>query len=587
MVDYRGTWREACCRRCFILGVGGSMALELEELTIAALLRRSFQLYADLPALAFVGEGALTYAEAQRQIQALILRLADRHIRKGTPVAILGENSPQWVLAYLTLTSMGAVAVPILPGFPDEDVRHIIRTSECSAVFVSSRQRAKLEGAPIPGIHSLFSLEDFRLHEVGSPGVGLRERARQIFHKADGRSRGPEEAPHSKVGVTPDDLAAIIYTSGTTGHSKGVMLSHRNIVSDVVASIEKFPIDSRDRFLSILPLSHTYEATAGMLCPLAVGGSISYLKGVPAPRALLAAMKTVKPTGIITVPLVLDKIYRKRILGNLKTKRLEGIYRIPLFRKVINRLAGRRLIRSLGGGVRFFMVGGAAMSEELEVFFQEAGIRYSTGYGMTEAAPILTISPFGKVKVGSCGQPIPGVYLRILDPDLETGVGEILARGPNVMMGYYKNPAGTEQAFLEGRWLRTGDLGYLDEDGYLFIKGRSKNVIVGPSGENIYPEIIEQELTKSPCIQQAVVYLHQGKLIAKAYLDPDVLDQEFGAHRLSESQARQLRRRVLEEARARVNRRLPTFSVIQEIREQADPFELTPTDKLKRYLYVD
>jgi long-chain acyl-CoA synthetase len=537
----------------------------LESLTLPNLLRRSSALHGDLPAIAFVGEPPLTYRQVDQRVRTLAERLTTGDIRKGDRVAILGENSPQWVLAYLAITSVGAVAVPILPGFPDADARHIIRDSEAVAVFVSEKQRDKVDRAELPGVVTVYGLEDF---------------AAQGRRSVDGS--------HKKAGrPVPDDLAVILYTSGTTGHSKGVMLTHANIVSDVVSSIERFPIARTDRFLSILPLSHVFEATGGMLCPLAVGASIFYMKGLPAPRKFLSAMQTVRPTGVLMVPLIMDKIYRKKVLHPIETKKLHWLYSIPMFRRAINRIAGKKLLRSLGGNLRFIMLGGAFLNADLEYFLRDAGISYSTGYGMTEASPIVTISPIGEVRTGSCGQPISGVEVEIDNPDPATGIGEIIVRGPTTMQGYYKNNTATREAFLDGGWLRTGDLGCLDSDGYLYIKGRSKNVIVGPSGENIYPEIIEQRFLRSPYIQQVIVYEYDGRLIARAYLDYDAIDGDFQRAGLTDSEAETLTADLLAMIRAEVNQDVPAFAAIQEVKEQPEPFEMTPTRKIKRYLYVE
>jgi long-chain acyl-CoA synthetase len=563
------------------------MPIELEDLTVRSLLRRSFALYRHLPAIAFVGEPLMTFGEVEGKIEALAGQLSLRGIRGGDKVAILGENSPEWVMAYLTVTSLGAVAVPILPGFPDSDVRHIIRNSEAVAVFVSEHQEPKIEGAELPKVRSIFSLEDFSLEEIQKPATGLLERARHVFGKEDKDRQGASEPLGDTAAPGEDDLAVIIYTSGTTGHSKGVMLTHRNIVSDAVGSIERFPIDSTDRFLSVLPLSHTFEATGGMLCPLAVGASVHYLKGLPAPRKLLSAMETVRPTVILLVPLIFDKIYRKRVLGEIETKRLGWLYRISGFRKLLNRIAGKKLMQAFGGHIRVLMLGGASLNEDLEVFLRDARIGYSTGYGMTEASPILTISPLGRVKPGSCGLAIPEVEIRIFDADPVTGVGEITVRGPNIMKGYYRNEEKTREVFTREGWLKTGDIGYLDRDSYLFIKGRSKNVIVDASGENIYPEIIEHKLIKHPYIEQALVCLRNGRLVARVHLDQDLLDKESERRRLSEAETRALIQDLLERTRVEVNGDLPAFSAIQEMVEQPEPFEMTPTNKIKRYLYVD
>ena len=560
--------------------------MDLKARTIPCLMRRSFSRYSDLPAVASVGEAPIAYGRLQERIEALSHRLTQLGVTKGDRVALLGENCPNWVTAYLAVTSVGAVVVPILPGFPDQDVRHVIRHSDCVSVFVSERQRPKLEDAELPGVHTVFSLDDLSAGDRKAETPGIPERIGDRMDAGTARRRGPSDVSDGSP-PSSEDTAAIIYTSGTTGHSKGVMLTHENIVSDALGSIERFPIDNTDRFLPILPLSHAYEATGGMLCPLTVGASVFYMKGVPAPTRLLAAMQTVKPTAVLMVPLIMDAIYRKRVLATIKARRLDWLYRFWIVRKIINRAAGRKLIDALGGHLRFFMLGGASLNEDLEIFLRDAGIGYSTGYGMTEASPILTINPFEEVRVGSCGKPIPGVELRIHDPDPATDVGEILVRGPNIMKGYLKNDEATLSTFLEGRWLRTGDLGLLDREGYLYIKGRSKNVIVGPSGENIYPEIIEQQLLKSPYILQAIVYKRDDSLIARVNIDQDILDQEFASLDLSEPDTHRLLHRLLEEVRAETNKHLPDFSVIHRIMVQLEPFELTPTKKVKRYLYTN
>ncbi len=545
------------------------MSIQLDVLTIRSLIQQSFQRFGDLPAVAFAGETPLTYKQLETEVTKLQKALLSRGIQKGDKVAILGENCPNWVVAYLSITTMGAVTVPILPGFIDADCRHIIQDSGSRAVFVTSKQLPKIEGAKNTGVETIWLLDDFSI----------------VFSSGKAKTNGhPGPIPE----LEPKSLAAIIYTSGTTGFSKGVQLTHENIAFDVVNSLKKFPLDTRDRFLSILPLSHTFEATGGLLCPLAEGVSIFYMRGLPTPQNLLSGMATAQPTGVLTVPLVMEKIYRKKILPQIESKKaVARLYRIPFFRRRLNKIAGKKLIHSLGGHLRFFMFGGAALNEDVEIFLRDADISYSTGYGMTETSPIMTINPFGKVKVASCGQSIPGIEMKINEPDPETGIGEIVVRGPIVMQGYYKNAEATKNVFIEGGWLRTGDLGYFDPEGYLFIKGRSKNVIVGPNGENIYPEIIEQQILQTVLIQQVVVYQKEGRLIAKTYFDPDTLNQEFGADKLAKPERDIFIKELLERIRKEINQKLPGFSSIGRMIEQHEPFEMTPTNKVKRYLYTD
>jgi long-chain acyl-CoA synthetase len=511
----------------------------------------------------------MTYAELQTAIQTRMQDLREHGIRPGDRVVVLSENCPNWVVAYLAVTFLGAVAVPILPGFSEDNVQHIIRDSGSVAAFAAGKFLPRV--LQVDPLRMVWQIEDFAM-VWANPTQSVPA------------TPGPEPG-----GPRPKDLAVIIYTSGTTGHSKGVMLTHENLVFDVVHALEKFPLTEKDVFLSILPLAHTFESTGGMLCPLAMGVSIFYMHGLPTPQTLLRSMETVRPTGVLTVPLVMDKIYRKRILPRLQANAVtQALYRVPFFRKRLNAIAGRKLIQSLGGRLRFFMFGGAALNLDVEGFLQDAGIRYSTGYGMTETSPIMTINPFGRVKTGSCGQPIPGIEMRIEGPDPVTGAGEIVVRGPIVMHGYYNNPQATRDAFLEDGWLKTGDLGVFDRENYLFIRGRSKNVIVGPNGENIYPEIIEGRLLqKFPLVQQAVVFQKEGRLKAKVYLDPESLESEIRTAERPQAEVDAFIQDLLESIRRGMNRELPSFSALHRIVRQEEPFELTPTNKVKRYLYTE
>ncbi len=561
------------------------MIVELEKLTIKCLLERTFEKYGSLPSIAFVEEQPIVYLQLKQQIQETAASLVARGIKKGDRVAIMGENCPNWIIAYLALTSMGAVAVPILTGFPDTDTRHILRNSESQGIVLDAKQRVKLEGMDDSTLKFICDLENMEFEDLQKPHVGFIGKTLALFKR--GRPKSAADAETDVPEPEAEDLAVIIYTSGTTGHSKGVMLSQRNIVSDVVNAIERFPIHSEDRFLSILPLAHTFEATGGMLCPIAIGASIYYMRGLPTPQKLLAAMEAVKPTAVLTVPLVIDKIFRKKILPQIQGKLIiNKLYPLVFFRKKLHKVAGRKLIRSFGDKLRFFMFGGASLNEDVEVFLRDAGISYSTGYGMTETAPIMTINPFGQVKIGSCGKPIPGIEMSIHEPDPQSRIGEIIVRGQIVMSGYYKNPDATREVFLPGGWLKTGDLGFFDDEGYLFIKGRCKNVIIGPSGENIYPEAIEQQILQEPYFQEAVVFESGHKLLVKAYLDYDVLDREFERNKLNDAEARKLTEDILEQARQRINAQLPAFSQISRIMEHPEPFEKTPTNKVKRYLYI-
>lgn len=542
--------------------------------TITALVAGSVVAHAVRPAIGSAGSEPMTYAEMGRRIDAFAGLLASEGIGRGERVAILGENCPEWVIAYHGILAIGAVAVPILTKFTDEDVRHVLRHSEASGVVLTPKDIARLEGLTDDRVRLLFSLDGLTLLEDRRKKPSLLARAAALL------------APHKTVPASPpvpEDLAAIVYTSGTTGRSKGVMLTHANIATDAVASFSLFVIHPEDIFLSILPLAHTYEATGGMLCPLASGCSVIFMKGVPTAENLLSAMGKVRPTAVLTVPLIIEKIYRKKILPKLTSGILmRGLFSVSFIRRRLHQAAGKKLVETFGGRLRFLMFGGAPLAGDVEAFLLDAGIAYSTGYGMTETSPIMTINPMGRVRSGSCGLPIKGIELRIDSPDAD-GVGEIVVRGPIVTQGYFKNPEATKDLFLGDGWLRTGDLGSFDADGYLFIRGRSKNVIIGASGENIYPEVIEDRLLSSRLVAEVLVLEEGGKVTAKVYLDGDALDREL--HRRGGGESVGAVAGILEEIRKEANRGLPEFSRIARISQHAEPFEKTPTNKVKRYLY--
>ncbi len=390
--------------------------------------------------------------------------------------------------------------------------------------------------------------------------------------------------------VQEDDLASIIYTSGTTGKSKGVMLTNKNIVSNALSSAEiiVYCTPGQERFLSILPLSHTYECTIGFIVPLMYGACIYYLEKPPTPRVLLPAFQNVHPTMMLSVPLVIEKIYKLRIVPQLtKNVIMRKLYGFSTIRKRLHKIAGKKLYEMFGGKLHFFGIGGAPLSPDVEIFLRDAGFPYSVGYGLTETSPLIAGTNAKYRKFRSTGPIINGVEVTIENPNPETGEGEIVVRGPNVMKGYFKAPELTKDVLTEDGWFHTGDLGVFDEDRYLYIKGRLKNMILGPSGENIYPEEIEAVICEYEYVQEALMYKEQQHLVARVYLDYDKLDERFDTKKLSEGQIQQHVKDLLEELRKSVNSRVSSFSRLNRIIEQAEPFEKTPTKKIKRYLYVN
>lgn len=558
------------------------------ELTIAKIFETSCSKFANHRAIGFFEEEDISYRELKKRVEELKKFIQDRGIIPGDRVAILGENSPNWVIAYFAITISGAIVVPILPDFHHTDIHHILRHSEAKALFVSERYYNKIEDFDSSRFLFLVLLDNLSLIEPGTK----RSTLKNLLKEGENELRRIGSIALRKVGlinneVKPDDIAAIIYTSGTTGHSKGVMLTHRNIATNAVAGSIIKPLGPSDRFISILPLAHVYECTIGMILTLMCGSSIYYLRKPPAASVLLPVLRKVRPTAILTVPLIIEKIYKQKIYPGLNNNWIiKKLIRWPMLRKKIYQAAGKKLLKTFGGELEFFGVGGAALLPEVEEFLIEAGFPYAVGYGLTETSPLIAGCNPKNQRFGSTGPVIQGAEVRIANPDPKTGIGEIQVRGLNVMKGYYRNEEATKNAFTSDGWFKTGDLGVFDNDGFLYIKGRLKNMILGPNGENIYPETIENLLNEHPLVLESLVYDEQGMIVGRVYLDYEKLDELFAVQKIDESQARQKIQEMLEELRKKTNEKLPRFSQISRLIEQREPFEKTPTQKIKRYLYT-
>lgn len=561
---------------------------ELRPYTLRHVLERSADLYADQPALSQLGCEPLTFRDLHDHAQHLAAWLRDKGIGAGDRVGILGENSPNWGIAYFAITGMGAIAVPILPEFHTDAVQHILRHSEAKAVFVSERLFPKIEeGDGALSDMLCINMETFQPIEQGTTRDMLREiKAKGLREFRKLRDRALRLASSTDKAPDEDDVAAIIYTSGTTGHSKGVVLTHRNIVWDADAVKCIVQIMPGDRMLSILPLSHTYECTLGLVLPVLNGAHVHYMDKPPTARALLPAMAQVRPTAMLSVPLVIEKIFKTALLPKFTGSWLmRHLYAIPFVRRKLHAIAGRKLLESFGGALRIFCIGGAGIAPDVERFLREAGFPYAIGYGLTETSPLVAGSGPDTTRLTSTGYPLKGVEIDIDAPDPATGEGEIIVRGPNVMREYYKAPQITEAAFTPEGWFRTGDLGKFDDDGFLYIKGRLKNVVIGPSGENIYPEEIEAIIHQSPYVLESLVYQQDGRLVARIHLDATRLDEEFGT--LTALKQREKVDALLETLRVETNAKVSTFARLAKVIEQTEPFEKTPTHKIKRYLYVE
>jgi len=534
------------------------------EKTLTSLCLASSKKYKNFPAFAMISEGKIirrvSYTQMglrARQIGNLLNTLG---VKKDERILLFSENCPEWPLAWFGIAFAGAVSVPLLTGFSAEQIQNIIDHSRVGAICLSGATAKKIDTSsiklPLVFIDSIYGDEI----SVSVNGEQKRMTLNAEEHDAALHQRGP------------DELATIIYTSGTQGNSKGVMLSGANLISSAASSLDFVKLFPRDRLLSVLPLAHTYECSLGLIAPLLCGASVTYLEKPPSPHVLLQAAKLLRPTAMVTVPLLIEKIYRSAIAPKLRKSRL---YKFPVTRSLALLITGIKLNLALGGRIRFFGIGGAPLSPDVEKFLYKARFPYSIGYGLTEASPFVAGNAPLRFKLHSGISAPHGVKLRIAEHTDRISEGEIQVQGPNVMMGYYRDDERSGEAFTSDRWLRTGDLGRIDKKGRLHIMGRIKALILGPSGENIYPEEIEGLLGSSRLVEDALVYSgEKGELVALVLLS-DAAKAAAGAIEHG-----------LEELRSWVNKKLASFSRLSRIEIKNEPFEKTPTMKIKRYLYV-
>jgi len=552
---------------------------DLKNYTLKELFDRSIKLYKNNIALGDTNGNLISYEELGEKVKKTVEILKQNGITKGDKVALLSENMPNWAIAYFSITYIGGIVVPILPDFNIADVHHILRHSEAKGIFVSAKHQHTIEELEDAKISFVINLDDLKILQNLNNFGYIEQFRKKIMNNIIPNKQDYEPKE--------DDLAVLLYTSGTTGHSKGVMLTHKNITTNAMSAYGTIKLREDDVFLSILPLAHTFECTTGMIVPILNGASIRYLDKAPTPSILLKALKIVKPTMMLSVPLIIEKIYKNKILSTINSNKItKTLYNISFFRKIINKKAGKKLYETFGGRLRFFAIGGAPLSSFVEKFLYEANFPYVIGYGLTETAPLLTATKENEpTKLYSAGTPFVGVQLKIKNKNTK-GEGEICAKSPSVMVGYYKDEEKTKEVFDEDGWFLTGDLGYIDEDGYLFISGRSKNMILGPSGENIYPEQIESIINEHHLVLDSLVLEQNKKLVARVHLDYEALDKELKAEKRAEKDVANDIQKILEEIRIETNQRLSSFSKISKFIEQPEPFIKTPTKKIKRYLYM-
>lgn len=532
-----------------------------------------------LPALTDYGKSkTFTFGDVATEIARIHLLFHECQVRRGDKIALIGKDSSRWCIAYMAVVTYGAIIVPILQDFNPNDVHHIINHSESVFLFVSDRIWDSLEEDKIEEVRGVFSLSDYRcLHQ--RDGENIQKLMKSLDEKMTEKYPGGFTQEDIKYAELDNDkVVEINYTSGTTGFSKGVMLTGNNLAGNVTYARTLDLLFRGERELCFLPLAHAYSCAFNLLVPMAFGVHVYLLGKVPSPKILLKAFEEVKPNLILMVPLILEKIYKKMILPQLNKRTLKLALNIPLLDSRIYAQIRKHLVDALGGRFREVIVGGAAMNQVVTDFLYKIKFPFTIGYGMTECGPLISYDHNNEYVPGSCGQILKGIMkVRIDSEDPYNKVGEIQVSGENVMKGYYKNDEATQNVFTEDGWLRTGDLGTIDHDNRIFIRGRSKTMILGASGQNIYPEEIESKLNNLPFVMESLVVEKNGKLIGMVYPDYDTVDSTGISHTDLPV--------IMEQNRIELNKLLAPYETISEIQLYPTEFEKTPKKSIKRYLY--
>ncbi|MCP4311724.1 MAG: long-chain fatty acid--CoA ligase [Bacteroidetes bacterium] len=553
------------------------------------ILKVNSQRYGSSVAVDSVDGTSYTYLELERSARFLASRLHSAGIEKGSKVAIISENSPHWTLSYFGILTTGATTVPILPDFRGSEIISILEHSEARAIFISGKLISRLEAGLPKEIELVVNLDNFQILDVENGKIvkpGGEPGKLEKLNTTD--DTFPGEA--SFYNAVSDDLANIIYTSGTTGRSKGVMLSHMNILSNAKQSATVHVVVPEDRLLSMLPLAHSYECTIGMAVPLLNGARIYYIEKPPTAAYLAPLLQKLKPTTLLTVPLIMEKIFAGKIKPALYgSPVMRTLMKFGPTRKLLSRAASKKLQAFFGGELRFFGIGGAPLAPDVERFLIDGKFPYAIGYGLTETSPMLAGFAPQHAIYRSVGKVMDGVTIRIDNPDPVTHEGEIVAQGSNIMKGYYKEPEKTAEVFTNDGYFRTGDLGYIDMEGIIYIRGRLKNMILGPNGENIYPEEIEAVINKEDIVSESLVMESAGKLVAMVHLRVEAMEERFKHLKDNatdfQQQLHEKTDEVLAELMIQVNQHVARNSKLQQIILQVQPFEKTPTQKIKRFLY--
>ncbi len=545
-----------------------------------ALIQQSIIDHWDMDALTDYKGATLQYHDVARKIEKLHIMFENSGVVKGDKIALCGRNSANWAVAFLATLTYGAIAVPILHEFMPDQIHNIVNHSDAKLLFVGDVVATQVDATKMPGLEGIIYIPDYSLVVSRTDKLTYaREHLNEMFG-----IKYPKYFRKNHVNYyidqDPNELAMINYTSGTTGFSKGVMVPYRALWgnADFAENVLGKKIKAGDSVISILPMAHMYGMAFEFIFEFIKGCHIFYLTRIPSPAIIAEAFGRIKPSVIIAVPLVIEKIIRKKVFPKIQNNRMRMLLHMPVISKKVKEKICDQVTNAFGGNFYEVIIGGAAFNQEVERFLHGVGFKYTVGYGATECAPIICYEDYKNFVPGSCGKAALHMMVRIDSPDPENVPGEILAKGPNVMLGYYKNEEATKQTIDENGWYHSGDLGTMDGDGNVFIKGRSKNMLLGASGQNIYPEEIEDKLNSLALVAESVVVQKGDKLVALVYPDFDEAQSlNLGRSELEE---------IMEQNRQELNTMVPAYSKVSEIRIHDEEFEKTPKKSIKRFLYT-
>ncbi len=530
----------------------------------------------EIEALSNYREKGYTYKEIAERIVKLHMAFKEYGIQEGDKIALVGKNSANWCAVYLAVVTYGAVVVPILPDFRTEDLQNIIKHSDSRLIFVDEKIWEQLEKEKIRDLLCAVTLEAFEMVMSREENIlRIYRDLNEDFSKAYPEFR-PEHIQFSSI--DNEQMAVLSYTSGTTGFSKGVMVPHRSLAANIRYAQHNMPLEPGDPVVSFLPLAHTFGGAFEFLFPFTYGCHITILTKTPSPQILIQAFKEIKPKLILSVPLVIEKVYKKQLIPVISKPHMKALLKVPGVNKVLHKKILDKLTETFGGRFKEVVIGGAAFNADAEKFFRTIGFRFSVGYGMTECGPLISYASWDTTQLGASGRAVDTLEVKIDSEDQQNIVGEIILRGDNVMLGYYKNEAATREVIDEEGWFHTGDLGVIDEAGNIYIKGRSKNMLLGPSGKNIYPEEIESLINNYRHVTESVVISEDNKLVGLIFPDIEQLEKDgFTEATMPEA---------LELIRKDVNNRLPEYMAVTKFRVHPEEFAKTPKRSIKRYLYM-